>query len=242
MAGQGYGPDPALIAISKPKFLGIILIAAVLLAVLVVTRNHKYRVGDTQLRLPREASVLGVPLWLRMIPGLDNDSRELIVLLPADYVAAHVPGYVVKDGQVSEDVTVLITSLHPEELERYRLHPLMKEMAMKTETFEGRRAEYNRAEHAWHVFGLAGHSNFYLMRIDPASTTHVDQLQSNWLGGCIEMEMTQTETGKTWSCDSYVLVDHLMGGFHYGPKNLKNYDALTAFLRQSLANWAADAR
>ncbi|WP_147373683.1 hypothetical protein [Hephaestia caeni] len=53
-----------------------------------------------RLAVPASVTIEKVPLWLRTIPGLDQGAAELLVRIPAEQVAAHVPGYAVLDGKV----------------------------------------------------------------------------------------------------------------------------------------------
>ena len=162
----------------------------------------------------------------------------MLVTLPATEVARRIPGYAVRDGKVDEDLLLLVSRLNDQELQSYSLHPQVKDMFASVGRFDGRTAEWHPELGAWEVRGrLDGPDMFQLSRIDPTTAQNAQALQTAWMGSCVGMHMTQTETGDTWTCHAYALSGHLMVGFDYGPKNVGRYDAIRRFVVNEVNSW-----
>lgn len=203
----------------------------------IVTMAPSERIRDLdgmRLAVPAGVTIESVPLWLRMTPGLDQGAGELLVRIPAERVADHVPGYVVRDGDVLQDQLLVITALNVDEEARYRLHPLMYDVIAHA----GRYSDaIVKAYPEMGVWSVGTGPMFDLFHADPATFRRAEDAQAAWMGMCQEMSMVQTASGTDWLCSDYVLTGRLLISFHYGRKNLPRHDALRHYLSREITAW-----
>ena len=187
-----------------------------------------------RLAVPAGITIESVPLWLRMTPGLDQGAADLLVRIPAEQVAANVPGYVVRDGEVRQDQLLVVKALDVDEERRYRLHPLMHDLIARTGRYSGATV---KAYPKMGIWGLGTGPVFDLFQADPATFRDPEDAQTAWMGMCQEMSMVQTASGTDWLCSDYALTGRLLISFHYGRKNLPRHDALRHYLSREIASW-----
>jgi len=202
--------------------------------------NQRVVLADHVFLIPKEYS-LGdsIPLWLRLMPGLDDDSRATLFQVPAEELAVAVPGYIPADGKYVENVRAMLTVLAKVEAERYVNPEWVREAREGTGSFSGRIVEpyvgqpwykvFRPVEYpySWSIFSMQSSSDEFLS----------DRGEDRWLAHCLRISSPIATSGNFVSCSTHVLFEDLVIEFSISEQNLVVADEIKLYLVSKVTSW-----
>lgn len=178
------------------------------------------------------------PAWLRLLPGVDDDSGSILVTVPSDEVAAHVPGYSARNSIGDEDMPLIIAVLNPVELNAYTTPDWIADIWNGTNSFHGQIVEQESDTGLYRVFRESEYDySWEVLKADPEKSAFGSGYYSVWLGGCLK-NTGGWVTGEKASCTSYVLIDNTHIHFRVQSENIKHVDEVREFLKHLINAWS----
>lgn len=202
----------------------------------------RFQLGQYEFDIPRRYIVNApLPAWIRWIPGLDDDSRSALFVIPAKEINSAVPGYQISDGRYRDDIRGLLMVLTPDEMERYRhsrLFAQLEDLWLGVGSYKDRRVEKS-AEGRFKVYrGTEYPRSWALVKEYPDSTKSMPAFPlAFWIAHCLEGGKPLGETGRGVSCQSYALMNDVVIEFDVSDYNVDVIDKIRDFLITKVSQW-----
>jgi hypothetical protein len=177
-------------------------IAVVGIATTVRDRSNPVRsitVGGRTFSIPVQYVRDEPPLWLRMLPGLDDGSREFPILISAEELAGKIPAYIVRDGDRLHDLLARVVILTDVEQSRYLNPEQFSDIWNGTGAYQDRVIERDD----WglvRVYRRSDPGSWAVFSVDPGEASIPRDVYSFWLGQCLQINCPICETGMHTSC------------------------------------------
>lgn len=227
----------------EPRLNSVAAVATAVVAYLLAGCSGEIQrvvLADYVFLVPKEYSLSDpIPLWLRLMPGLDDDSRTTLFQVPAEELAVAVPGYIPSDGKYVENVRAMLTVLDKVEAERYVNLEWVREAREGTGSFSGRIVEPYVSQPWYKVFRPVEYPNSWSTFSMPSRSDEPlsDQSEDRWLAHCLRTSSTITSSGKFVSCSTHVLFEDLAIEFSISEQNLVVADEIKLYLVRKVSSW-----
>jgi hypothetical protein len=200
---------------------------------------HLLKLGDNLLEVPQKylKGSSAVPPSLQWLPGLDDNSRELLLTIDADEVAESIPGFKSTDGNYRDDVRLRLSALTREEKNRYLDASRFSEAWSRKGSYRDAVVEQDMANHLTKIYRKVEYPNSWESFKTPMTGVSDGGVYSMWVGHCIRSRSPLTSSGTLALCKSYVVVDDMAVNFTVSEQNLSRVDALRAYLSKLVSGW-----
>lgn len=222
-------------------FVGMVLLLTLSLCSLStcsLNRNTvQFSLGKYSLGIPEKYSQeQAMPMWLALLPGLDNSTNDLMFIIPADEVK--VKDYKQTDGKYKENIHGLLAVLSPEDKERYLSGKKFEDLWYAEGSYSKRLIEPYK-NNLFKVFRKIEYPNSWaLVSHNPESGKTLPEKASEfWLAHCLSGTSPITSSGNHVGCDSYIVVDDLLIEFNVSEQNLSKLDDIKNFLVSEVKSW-----
>ena len=170
------------------------------------------------------------PFWISGIPGLDDGSREVSIVIVSKEIERSIPAY-----QADVDVFGTLAVLNDEEIKRYSDSKRFQDEWYGTGSYEGRRIEPWGSTGWYKVFHREEQRSWTVMRQYPDSAKPLP-------GDPLEFYVARcTVTGpagqESADCQTYVFFDDVAVDFHMSAANLVLIDQVRTFLKAKVQSW-----
>lgn len=218
-----FEPNPSIATIDKDTQL----------------QNVEIRLGERTFRVPDSYlnDFSRIPAWLRWMPGLDDDSRSMLMRIPAQTVSAFVPGYDPQNNIGDEDLNLIVSVLNEQELKAYTNPSWIRDIWQNTNRYRGRIVERDHDSGSFRVYSENSYGVIWnVLKDNPDHVPLNGGHYSMWLGGCTA-SAGENPAGIKRSCLSFVLYENIHIQFRVRGKNLKHADRIREFLVQQVKTW-----
>ena len=204
--------------------------------------NHQgveIQLGERTFRVPDSYlnDFSRIPAWLRWMPGLDDDSRSMLMRIPAQTVSAFVPGYDPQNKIGDEDLNLIVSVLNEQELKAYTNPSWIRDIWQNTNRYRGRIVERDHDSGSFRVYSENSYGVIWnVLKDNPDHVPLNGGHYSMWLGGCTA-SAGENPAGIKRSCLSFVLYENIHIQFRVRGKNLKHADRIREFLVQQVKTW-----
>lgn len=177
------------------------------------------------------------------VVGVDDNSRDRLLLFEAKELAAEIPGYQIQDGKVTNDINVLLSILTDAERGRY-LDSMHRngDLWYGKGLYTGRVVEPYPGRPWFKVFhnfkGQRWDSVWELLKQYPNANQLIpEDISDYWIASCSVSKGTPTPSGQHISCTSRIIFDHIMIEFHVAEQNLSVIDQVQDYLKSKVMSW-----
>ena len=196
------------------------------------------QLGDRVLRIPKsylkESDRL--PDWLRWLPGLDDDSKSMLMTLGADEVAAHVPGYVSDNRTGKEDLDLYVAAYNPIEIARFRNPDWARDIWQRSNLYATRFVEREPDTGLYRIYMSHDLMEVWdLLTIDPDTRPLPRETRHFLLGYC--QYFSKSVTGDPLACTGSLLVNRIYVQFSTNGANFKHIEGIRNYLAQLFRGW-----
>lgn len=227
--------------------IGVFKILLVLIVSLGVLYTYQYsvaerllfKVGHYTLSVPKKYSLeYAVPLWLKLMPGLGDDSADLLYEIPEEDI--DIPGYKHRDGLFKETISGIITVLSPEELNDIKSNKGYEYLWYAKGAYQNREVKYYKNN----LYKVYSHNpaKYYgiwrLYRIKPDKHKPMPHDFSEYeIGLCSHDNAPVTASGKMTECSAHVLHKDILIKFDIREQNFDKIDQIKKFLSKEVGSW-----
>lgn len=219
-------------------------LATILLAILAVHKLRQdratVRLGDQRLEVPSSyLDAMGqAPAWLQTLPGLDINSRSILLIIPADDIKNAIPEYKANDGRYRNNLQLHLVALDGHEKRRHESSEEFADIWRSQGTYRGRIVERDPRHPIFRVYRKIEYQDAWeALTINPDSTQLPDDRFRFWLGNCLLANSPLTQSGQIQNCSSYAIVGNIAIFFRFNGDNIALIPKLREHLIQRVSDW-----
>lgn len=203
------------------------------------TDMTEFKLGQHTFLIP-ESYVLEkfIPKWLRWLPGLDDSSRDILLMFRAAEIAEHVADYHEADGSYEEDVVAVLAVLDSGEIERYRRGQRLSDLWHHTGSYSDAIVEAHENT-GWHkVYRKVEYPySWAVLKQLPNASQPMPDPSDFWVAQCLAGDSPLTLSRMRVACKSYVFFDEWVVDFEVSEQNLRVIDGVADYLRAKVTGW-----
>ena len=200
--------------------------------------NRLFKLGSYELNVP-QSNMLSSP---GNVTGGDDSSRSALFIFSADEVKKNVPSYAMTGNanQFKDDIEGMITALTKEEVERYRMPSLYRQLDdlwYATGSYKDRVVE-SQPNGMYKVYRKVEYPHSWsLLKKYPDNQKLLPSLPLDfWVAHCLQSKR-KGSSAELARCDSYILINDLLVEFDMSASNLNNIDEIRVFLASQVNDW-----
>ena len=230
-------------SISGAVLIAVIASLAAGLSIAISSEDHAGRhlsLGGHELTIPRQYLLEGgLDRWIRLIPGLDDSSREILVRFPAHEIAAHTPGYEPNDGELKEDMPARIVALTPIDLQNHLDPERFRDLWYRTGGYADAVVEEDRGRELLKVFRRVEYPRSWALvsMLSEAGSALPNSVLDFWVAHCLDGPSSETPSGHHVTCMAYAIRGDLMVEFNISEQNLAVIDSVRQFILDTVKRW-----
>ena len=175
---------------------------------------------------------------IKGLPGLDQTSREMLLVVKAPEVALSLKKYRPNIDGYSDDLRLRLTLLSSTELARYTDPEFFGDIRKGSGSYTDQVIEHDKNRGFVRVYRKIEYPNSWEVFKQKAEGTLPADLQSSWIAHCVSSNSPLTSSGRLALCKSHVLVGNLAIHFTVSDENLAQIDEIRAFLRALIVDWS----
>jgi hypothetical protein len=200
--------------------------------------------GEKQFEIPKKY-YLESPLveMFKNVAGLDDGSRDRLLIFQADELADNIPGYKLQDGKVKNDINARLVVLNDLERSRY-LSSQENLWYARGPFYKDRFVESYPGKPWFKVFqnldGQKIDSMWELLKQYPDSNRSIPKdISDYWIATCLKWrsDTLPTVSGKRVDCSSRIIFDNVMIEFDLTEQNLDFIDQVRKYLKATVMTW-----
>ncbi|WP_206105691.1 hypothetical protein, partial [Sapientia aquatica] len=174
---------------------------------------------------------------LKSLPGLDQSSREVLLVVKAPEVALSLRKFRPKIDRYSDDLRLRLTFLSNTELERYTAPQFFGDIQKGLGSYKDQVIEHDQSRGFVRVYRKIEYPNSWEVFAQKAETSLPTDLNSSWVAHCVSSSSPLTSSGKLALCKSHVLVGNVAIHFTVSDENLDQIAEIRAYLRKLFLDW-----
>jgi hypothetical protein len=179
------------------------------------------------------------PLWLRMLPGLDDGSREVSIVIQAEELARTIPAYVIRDGNLRHDLFARLVILTDVEQGRYLNPERFSDVWSSTGSYSNRVVERDPDLGLVRVYrGIEYPRSWAVFTVHPDDTPIPSNVHAVWYGQCLLMNCPECERDMRVSCHTDVVHEGLAIDFYLDGQNIHLTPEIRSYLSTLLQQWS----
>ena len=200
----------------------------------VVLNHHEFRI-------PAEQVLSGVPFWVRAVPRIQENPKELLILIEADQLRNKIPNYIQRVGEYDADTIVNIMALSPEKAATYKdpNYPLYRDAWMAEGKYKNRVVEVHEPSGLYKVSNPDYDFYWSALKMKPDSSQSIPtNIQDFWVGHCGKTPTPNLSGKILTTCHvSGFYGDNIFFDFRVIGENLKFYEQMRDVIIDQLRVW-----
>lgn len=204
----------------------------------ITIKRGKYSFKIPKINASRQGAV---PDWLSKISGLDDGSRDYLLLFTASEISNSVRGYKVKDGEYVENIEARLSVLTQKEIESYQNSAFgtVGDSWYGRGLYENRHIEQLPGQEVYKVYYNGKYKDTWMLfkRYPDKSQTIPEGTFDFWIASCTKGQSPITESGEIVSCKTHVFFDDIAVEFFIRNQNLSLVDEVKAFIKAKVLEW-----
>lgn len=214
-----------------------LIIESIMISAFAATDTRIVRLGRHKFEIPQNYFRDQGPFWLRWIPGLDDGSRSLLLIISASEVAAMIPGFKPKDGNYDDNLRIILTVRHEYERRRYLDSNYFADIWNSAESYDDKVIETDPETHFIRVYRRIEYPNSWQGFTISLDKPMPFDISSFWLGHCGRSASPLAPSGHLMLCKSYIVTDDIAVDYTMSNQNLIYTKEIRNYLTSLVSQW-----